>query len=92
MNQLAYHCRSCQETFEFEAPRAPKSAPCPSCGTTKTRRSEAAAGTTGTYRFSAALGAVVRVSSHVPGLTKGKSGSGPRPGPSCPPQGCGNCG
>ena len=89
MTEFSYHCPRCDETFEFELRSAPKSAPCPSCGSSKTKKAKALAGATGTYRYSEALGTTVRVSARVPGLSKGKSSPGP--GPSCPPQGCGRC-
>lgn len=89
MTEFAYHCPRCDETFEFELRAAPKSVPCPSCGSTNTKKSKALAGASGTYRFSESLGTTVRVSARVPGLAKGKSFQGP--GPSCPPQGCGRC-
>ena len=96
MTLLAYSCPRCDQTFEFEAPKAPKTVACPLCGSAKTKKVKAAGGTTGTYRYSESLGTVVRVSARVPGLKKGgvegfepAGETGPFPG--CPPGGCGSC-
>ena len=56
----------------------------------KAATSKASAETTGTYVYSRELGAVVKVSDRVPGLSK-KAGPGPMPGPACNPGGCGRC-
>ena len=96
MTLLAYSCSRCDQTFEFEAPKPPKTVACPSCGSAKISKAKATGGTTGTYRYSEKLGTVVRVSARVPGLKKGGQGGfepsgGGGPFPGCPPGGCGGC-